>query len=51
MRLCVGVALVLVSLVVGSASVAQDADGTQPTKLLKKSSRACRRPTCRRSGC
>jgi quercetin dioxygenase-like cupin family protein len=35
MRFHVGVALVLVSLVVGSSSVAQDA-GVTPTKLLKK---------------
>lgn len=36
MRFYVGVALVLVSLVVGSSSVAQDVGVTQPTKLLKK---------------
>ena len=36
MRFYVGVAVVLVSLVVGSSSVAQDVGVTQPTKLLKK---------------
>ena len=36
MRFYVGVALVLVSLVVGSSSVAQDVGVTQPTQLLKK---------------
>jgi len=36
MRFYVGVALVLVSLVVGSSSVAQNVGVTQPTKLLKK---------------
>jgi quercetin dioxygenase-like cupin family protein len=36
MRVYVGVALVLISLVVGSSSVAQDASFTRPTKLFKK---------------
>jgi quercetin dioxygenase-like cupin family protein len=36
MRPYVGVTLVLISLAVGSSSVAQDAGVTQPTQLLKK---------------
>jgi quercetin dioxygenase-like cupin family protein len=36
MRPCVGIALVLISLAVGSSSVAQDAGVTKPIKLLKK---------------
>ena len=36
MRLYIGVALILISLAVGSSSVAQDADATRPTQLLKK---------------
>src|SRR5262245_24372053 len=36
MRLYVGAALVLLSLTVGSSSVAQDAGDAQPTMLLRK---------------